>query len=202
MFGESGSDLPWSFAVPTEMLESVEPGTREAFEALLAALGAGGARSEVAETSVGDLDEYLAAFRAVQGAEAWRNNGAWLREHPGAVAPAVAFQRPVPLAEDASAVAVAEPPAAEPDNLPLDIVDTIQGSPSLTVPPGIDDVVREERPSLLSRLRSKFSSRSSRGDEAEHSIKPSDLFDNPMMKSAAAATSSCLLCRRRRTVRR
>ena len=90
VFGESGSDLPWSFAVPTEMLESVEPGTREAFEALLAALGAGDARSEVAETSVGDLDEYLAAFRAVQGAEAWRNNGAWLREHPGAVAPAVA----------------------------------------------------------------------------------------------------------------
>ena len=90
VFGESGSDLPWSFAVPAEMLASVEPETREAFEALLGALGEGAEGPAVAETSVGDLDEYLAAFRAVQGAEAWRNNGAWLREHPGAVAPVVA----------------------------------------------------------------------------------------------------------------
>ncbi|MDO8382309.1 MAG: DUF3225 domain-containing protein [Microbacterium sp.] len=90
VFGESGSDLPWSFAVPTEMLESVEPETRDALEALLGVLGEGAEAPAVAETSVGDLDEYLGAFRAVQGAEAWRNNGAWLREHTGAVAPAVA----------------------------------------------------------------------------------------------------------------
>ena len=78
-----------------------------------------------------------------------------------------------------------EPPAAEPDNLPRDLVDTTPGSSSLTVPPGIDDVVREERPSLLSRLCSKFFSRSSRGDEDEHSIKPSDFIENPMMKSGS-----------------
>ena len=42
-------------------------------------------------------------------------------------------------------------------------------SPSLTVPPGIDD--REEGPSLLSRLRFKLSTRSSKG---EHSAKPSE----------------------------
>ncbi len=90
VFGESGQDLPWSFAVPTEMLESVEPETRAAFEAMLMALGTAVDAPVVAEASVGDLDGYLAAFRAVQGAEAWRNNREWLREHPGAVAPAVA----------------------------------------------------------------------------------------------------------------
>lgn len=90
VFGESGHDLPWNFTVPTEMLASLEPETRAAFDALLVALGAGDEAPAVAQTSLGDLDGYLAAFRAVQGAEAWRNNGEWLREHPGAVAPAVA----------------------------------------------------------------------------------------------------------------
>ena len=90
VFGASGEDLPWRFAVPTEMLGALEPETRAAFDALLEGLGADGAGPEVEEVSLGDLDEYLAAFRSVQGAEAWRNNGEWLREHPGAVGAAVA----------------------------------------------------------------------------------------------------------------
>ncbi|WOQ69751.1 DUF3225 domain-containing protein [Microbacterium limosum] len=90
VFGESGRDLPWSFAVPTEARDSLEPQTREAFDAFVEALRAGPDAPEVAEASLGDLDEYLAAFRTVQGAEAWRNNGEWLREHPGAVGAAVA----------------------------------------------------------------------------------------------------------------
>jgi len=90
VFGASGEDLPWRFAVPTEMLGALEPETRAAFDALLEGLGADGEAPEVEEVSLGDLDEYLAAFRSVQGAEAWRNNGEWLREHPGAVGAAVA----------------------------------------------------------------------------------------------------------------
>ena len=90
VFGESGRDLPWSFTVPAEMLDSVEPETRAAFERLLGALEGASDAPAVATASLGDPDEYFAAFRAVQGAEAWRNNGDWLREHPGAVGAAVA----------------------------------------------------------------------------------------------------------------
>ncbi|GAB3603174.1 AtzH-like domain-containing protein [Microbacterium aureliae] len=86
--GASDSQLPWRFAVPREALEHVEPATRAAFEALCARLAAAGAVLEHA--SLGDLDDYLDAFRTVQGAEAWRNNGEWVRAHPGAVGPAVA----------------------------------------------------------------------------------------------------------------
>ncbi|WP_293781419.1 AtzH-like domain-containing protein [uncultured Aeromicrobium sp.] len=37
-----------------------------------------------------DLDQWTAAFRTVQAAEAWREHGAWLSEHPDAVAADVA----------------------------------------------------------------------------------------------------------------
>ncbi|WP_231882033.1 AtzH-like domain-containing protein [Microbacterium aurantiacum] len=88
VYGPSGVDLPWRFAVPTEALAAVEDATRAAFEAFVAGVRDAGA--EVVEVSIGDLDEYLVPFRTVQGAEAWRNNGEWLREHPGAVGAAVA----------------------------------------------------------------------------------------------------------------
>ncbi|MFG6503570.1 AtzH-like domain-containing protein [Microbacterium sp. P05] len=87
--GESADDLPWRLLVPTEILDSVEPTTRAAFAASLDALGTADA-PEITETSIGDLGSAAAAFRTVQGAEAWRNNGEWLSEHPGAVGPAVA----------------------------------------------------------------------------------------------------------------
>lgn len=95
VYGESGSDLPWRFLVPSEVLASVEPETRAAFDAFLSRLGAA---SEGPETSapdigsvdIGDLDEFHAPFRTVQGAEAWRNNGEWVTAHPDAVGAAVA----------------------------------------------------------------------------------------------------------------
>ncbi|GAA1704021.1 hypothetical protein GCM10009808_22360 [Microbacterium sediminicola] len=90
VFGESGTDLPWRFLVPDEALEAVEPATREAFESLLARLAASDDPPRLARVSIGDLDDYYTPFRTVQGAEAWRNNGDWLRENPGAVGPAVA----------------------------------------------------------------------------------------------------------------
>ncbi len=38
----------------------------------------------------GNLDAWRAAFRTVQGAEAWRADGAWITEHPGALGPGIA----------------------------------------------------------------------------------------------------------------
>ena len=85
VYGASAGDLPWRFVVPVEALDAVEPNTREAFEALVAACDL-----PVERVQIGDLDDYLTPFRTVQGAEAWRNNGDWLRAHPTAVGPAAA----------------------------------------------------------------------------------------------------------------
>lgn len=90
VFGASGEDLPWRFLVPDEIMDAVEPATHAAFDALLARLAASDDPAPVARVSLGDLDDYYEPFRRVQAAEAWRNNGAWLREHPGAVGAAVA----------------------------------------------------------------------------------------------------------------
>ncbi|GAA5084144.1 hypothetical protein GCM10025760_01590 [Microbacterium yannicii] len=89
-WGESGTDLPWRFVVLDEALAAAEPATRDAVEALLARLAAAPEGPAVSRASIGDLDAYLVPFRTVQAAEAWRNNGRWVREHPGAVGPAVA----------------------------------------------------------------------------------------------------------------
>lgn len=90
VLGESGADLPWRFLVPDEVLASVEPETRAAFDAMLEQVSAAPDGPDAASISIGDLDEFYEPFRIVQGAEAWRNNGEWIREHPGAVGPAVA----------------------------------------------------------------------------------------------------------------
>ncbi|MFV0375312.1 AtzH-like domain-containing protein [Microbacterium sp.] len=90
VYGSSQTDLPWRFVVPDEVLAAADAGTRAAFEGMLAALAAGDDAPHVAHAPIGDLDAYLAPFRAVQGAEAWRNNGAWVTGHPGAVGAAVA----------------------------------------------------------------------------------------------------------------
>ncbi|WJL94090.1 DUF3225 domain-containing protein [Microbacterium sp. ET2] len=88
VYGESDDDLPWRFVVPEQVLASAEPATRKAFEALRQRVTASGASVET--VSIGDLDDYLAPFRTVQGAEAWRNNGEWVRAHPDALGAAVA----------------------------------------------------------------------------------------------------------------
>lgn len=85
VYGESGADLPRRLVAPAEALDVLEPGTRAAFEALLERLD-----PPVERIGIGALADYQEPFRIVQGAEAWRNNGEWLREHPGSVGPAVA----------------------------------------------------------------------------------------------------------------
>lgn len=90
VYGESGADLPWRFLVPDEIVAATEPETRAAFENLLVRLAASDDPPPLRRVSIGALDDYFEPFRTVQGAEAWRNNGEWLRAHPGAVGPAVA----------------------------------------------------------------------------------------------------------------
>ncbi|WP_221584954.1 AtzH-like domain-containing protein [Microbacterium sp. G2-8] len=84
VYGESGSDLPWRFRVPNEALAMLEPATREAFELFLDALDA-----PLERVDIGALADYQEPFRLVQAAEAWRNHGEWIREHPGALGPAI-----------------------------------------------------------------------------------------------------------------
>ncbi|MFT4051043.1 MAG: DUF3225 domain-containing protein [Microbacterium sp.] len=90
VYGESGSDLPWRFLIPAEIVDAAEPATRESFEALVVRLAATADPPQLRRVSIGSLDDYYEPFRTVQAAEAWRNNGDWLRAHPGAVGPAVA----------------------------------------------------------------------------------------------------------------
>ncbi|MFJ2240348.1 amidase [Streptomyces sp. NPDC087859] len=40
-------------------------------------------------TATDDLDDWLAAFRTVQAAQAWREHGTWIDKHPGALAPEI-----------------------------------------------------------------------------------------------------------------
>jgi len=88
VYGESGAELPWRFVVPVEARDAADDGTRDAFDRFVRRLQASGAPVET--VSIGDLDDYYEPFRIVQGAEAWRNNGEWLRAHPGATGAAVA----------------------------------------------------------------------------------------------------------------
>ncbi|MET0304296.1 MAG: DUF3225 domain-containing protein, partial [Microbacteriaceae bacterium] len=81
--GESGSDLPWRFLVPDEIIAAVEPETRTSFERVLASV-------PFERVSLGPLDDWYEPFRTVQAAEAWRSNGEWVTAHPDAVGPAVA----------------------------------------------------------------------------------------------------------------
>lgn len=90
VYGESGADLPWRLLVPDEAVAACEPATRSAFDGLLSRLASSDDPPVLARVPLGPLEGYFEPFRTVQAAEAWRNNGAWLREHPGAVGPAVA----------------------------------------------------------------------------------------------------------------
>ncbi len=116
VYGASGDDLPWRFLVPEEILDCVEPDTRAAFSRMLAGLAASDDPPPFRAVHSGDLDATFTAFRTVQGAEAWRNDGEWLSAHPGAVGPAVAERfrvaSEITAADEAAARRELEPIAA------------------------------------------------------------------------------------------
>ena len=84
------AQLPQRIAVPAEALACTEPDTRKAFQAWLDRAAATEQVAGVDIVEVGDLSAHFDAFRTVQSAEAWRNNGAWVQAHPGAVGPDIA----------------------------------------------------------------------------------------------------------------
>lgn len=110
VFGPSSNDLPWRFLVVAEAVEATEPDTRRAFDALLEKLASSPDAAPIDTVHIGSLDHYYEPFRIVQGAEAWRNNGEWLREHPGATGPVVAerFQAAAAITPEEETAARAE----------------------------------------------------------------------------------------------
>ena len=78
------------FVVAPELVAGCDGDVREAFGAVVDVIGASGAYGQVDEVELGGLEEVFAAFRTVQGAEAWRADGEWITAHPGLLAPDVA----------------------------------------------------------------------------------------------------------------
>lgn len=126
VYGASGDDLPWRFLVPEEILDCVDPDTRAVFSRLLAALAASEDPPSLRAVDAVDVDATFTAFRTVQGAEAWRNDGEWLRAHPGAVGAAVAERfaaaARITAADEAAARRDLEPIAAHLADLVHDAV--------------------------------------------------------------------------------
>ncbi|ROP60865.1 MULTISPECIES: AtzH-like domain-containing protein [unclassified Curtobacterium] len=71
--------------VSDALLAAVEPDTRAAFDAWLQRHGRAVRRIELPA-----LDDLAETLRVVQAAEAWRNDGPWIAEHPGALGDDVA----------------------------------------------------------------------------------------------------------------
>jgi Asp-tRNA(Asn)/Glu-tRNA(Gln) amidotransferase A subunit family amidase len=67
------------------LLALVEPETASSFRAALAVLARSGQR--IQEASLPDPNATFETFRTVQQAEAWRQHGAWISEHPDALSP-------------------------------------------------------------------------------------------------------------------
>ncbi|WP_084361503.1 AtzH-like domain-containing protein [Herbiconiux solani] len=78
------------FVVASELVAGCDGDVQEAFAAVVDAIRASGAYGAVDEVELGGLEEVFAAFRTVQGAEAWRADGEWITAHPGELAPDVA----------------------------------------------------------------------------------------------------------------
>ncbi|GCB46216.1 amidase [Streptomyces sp. NL15-2K] len=95
--------------VDEELVSLAGPEVRASFEAACRALtlrtGLPLARTPTGAAE--HLEEWFAAFRAVQATEAWEQHGAWITRHPGALAPDVAARfengRRVSAAERAEA---------------------------------------------------------------------------------------------------
>ena len=91
-------------AVPA-LLDLAEPAVAAAFEGAVGRLGL--AAVEEADLDAATLAGWAAAFRTVQGHEAWAADGAWLRGHPGALGPDVAARFALAATIDDEACAAA-----------------------------------------------------------------------------------------------
>jgi Asp-tRNA(Asn)/Glu-tRNA(Gln) amidotransferase A subunit family amidase len=157
--GAGGADgaapLARRFAVSRDIVASCEPGVREAFDALIrkpAILGAddAGGGPTLEEVDLGDLDAVFAAFRVVQGAEAWRQHGEWVQAHPGVLGPDIAERFDIAAAVTADTEAEARAVLAEArerfdrvlDGRVLLLPSASSAAPALTATPGDIQAVR------------------------------------------------------------
>ncbi|GAA2249156.1 DUF3225 domain-containing protein [Herbiconiux moechotypicola] len=99
----AGAALDARFVVSHDLVASCAPEVQEAFDELTDELVFG----LVEDVDLGDLDEVFAAFRTVQGAEAWRVHGEWITAHPGVLGPDIAerFELGSRITPDAEAAA-------------------------------------------------------------------------------------------------
>ena len=84
--GEAGGE----YVLCPALLDIADPAVRGAFTETLSAWIRDGLLPAPREISCPDAQAAFAAFRTVQGAQAWRAHGPWLREHPGALGADVA----------------------------------------------------------------------------------------------------------------
>jgi Asp-tRNA(Asn)/Glu-tRNA(Gln) amidotransferase A subunit family amidase len=75
---QAGASEAAGFVVDEGLLEHAEPDVR-------AVLGEFLSRVPHETVELGDVDEHFETFRVVQAAEAWREHGAWIEAHPGAL---------------------------------------------------------------------------------------------------------------------
>jgi len=101
--GARVASLAARFVVSADLVASCAPDVQAAFAALVA----DPVFAEVESVELGDLDAVFTAFRTVQGAEAWRQDGSWIEAHPGVLAMDVAerfdIASEITEAEEASA---------------------------------------------------------------------------------------------------
>ncbi len=97
------------FAVSRELVASCSPEVQRGFLALVEEPAFG----QVDDVDLGDLDAVFAAFRTVQGAEAWRSDGEWISAHPGVLAPDVAERFDIGAAVTAESEAAGREALAE-----------------------------------------------------------------------------------------
>ena len=99
-----------AFLLCPGLLDAVDPAVAEAFTEAIEKWVAVGAVPKPREIRGPDGPAAFAAFRTVQGAEAWRAHGGWLRAHPDVLGPDVAarfdWAAGVSATEEASARAV------------------------------------------------------------------------------------------------
>ena len=101
------ADAPARFAVSGALVFAADDDVQAAFVTGLDRLGRAGLVPAPDLVDVGDLDELLRIFRAIQMAEAWACNGDWVTAHPGALGAAVASRFEIASRTDPAAEAEA-----------------------------------------------------------------------------------------------
>lgn len=104
---DAAGPLPTRVRIPAELVDALEQPARTAFHEWLDTAAVHPQVGSVELVDCGDVAALAEAFRVVQAAEAWRNHGAWVGEHPGAFGPGVAdrFEAAARITADQEAAA-------------------------------------------------------------------------------------------------